>query len=48
MAEALAQLELFPEVDSRGSVSALDEDEDGLVHISRIEPVRSLSDGLPF
>ncbi len=42
----LAQLSLFAEVDTTGSVSAVDEDEDGLTHISRIVPV--VLDGLPF
>ena len=44
---ALDQHELFDEVDVLGSVSALDEDEDGLVHISKV--LEALGDqGLPF
>jgi len=42
------QGEMFDDLDSRGSVSALDEDEDGLVPIQEV--LRSLQalDDLPF
>ena len=43
---ALDQHELFDEVDTTGSVSALDEDEDGLVPIASILEV--VLDDLPF
>ncbi len=45
--ERVDQAELFDEVDTTGSVSALDEDEDGLVHISKVVEVIYLDD-LPF
>ena len=49
MGESLDQGELFGEVDSTGSVSALSRGRGELTHISLIEPVRSLvDDGLPF
>ena len=44
--ERVDQYELFDYVDSSGSVSALNEDEDGLVPIADV--LRSLSDDLPF
>ena len=44
--ERVDQHELFEYVDSRGSVSALDEDEDGLVHISKV--IEVVVDDLPF
>ena len=45
--ERVDQHELFEYLDSTGSVRALDEDEDGLVHISEIIP-EVIEDGLPF
>jgi len=45
--ERVDQTELFDDIDTTGSVSALDEDEDGLVHISKV--LEALGDqGLPF
>ena len=44
--ERVDQHELFAHVDSTGSVSVMDEDEDGLVPINAILPV--VLDGLPF
>ena len=45
--ERVDQRELFDKIDTTGSVSALNEDEDGLVHISKV--LEALGDqGLPF
>ena len=44
----VAQGEIFDEVDTLGSVSALDEDEDGLTSIQEVLRSLEVLDGLPF